>query len=204
MGLLRSEERKLSWGGSIVLAWHRSCRYYKRSGTHLVRLVEEYANPNIGGALGLHGELMVLEGFARSQFVMKGRKTRKYKDREWTRTGHDLDFIFERDSVGYGVEVKNRLSYMDYGELEIKREICQELGIRPVFAVRMMRKSWIYEVGQGGGFSLILKYQLYPWAHRELARRVSRELGLPVDAPRSLEEGTMEIAESILQKPVPR
>jgi hypothetical protein len=37
----------------------------------------------------------------------------------------------------------------------------------------------------------ILKYQLYPWAHRDLARRVRAELGLPVDAPRALEEGTM-------------
>lgn len=38
---------------------------------------------------------------------------------------------------------------------------------------------------------MILKYQLYPWTHAELARRVARELTLPVDAPKSLAEGTM-------------
>jgi hypothetical protein len=43
-----------------------------------------------------------------------------------------------------------------------------------------------------GGFVLVLKYQLYPWTHRELARTVREDLGLPVDAPRALAEGTME------------
>jgi hypothetical protein len=28
-----------------------------------VNLVEEYADPNIGAALGLHAELLILEGF---------------------------------------------------------------------------------------------------------------------------------------------
>jgi hypothetical protein len=42
-----------------------------------------------------------------------------------------------------------------------------------------------------GGFALILKYQLYPWTHKELAKKVAERLGLPVDAPRQLEEGTM-------------
>jgi hypothetical protein len=43
----------------------------------LVALVEEYSDPNIGASLGLHGEMMVLEGFARSQFMMVGKNTKK-------------------------------------------------------------------------------------------------------------------------------
>jgi len=39
---------------------------------------------------------------------------------------------------------------------------------------------------------MILKYQLYPWSHLELAKRVASELGLPVDAPRKLKDGTMD------------
>jgi len=42
-----------------------------------------------------------------------------------------------------------------------------------------------------GGFALILKYQLYPWSHHELAKRVAKELKLPVDAPKAIEDGTM-------------
>ncbi len=46
-------------------------------------LVNEYADPNVGGALGLHGEAMVLEGFARNQFVMRARDVNEYGDRKW-------------------------------------------------------------------------------------------------------------------------
>lgn len=66
------------------------------------------------------------------------------------------------------------------------------LGLRPLFAARMLPKAWIKEIVDAGGFALILKYQLYPVTHRELARRVSKEFGLPVDSPKALQEGTMD------------
>lgn len=190
--LLHSETRELKTGGTIKVVWHRRYRYYRRAAKSLIALVEEYADPNIGAALGLHGESMVLEGFARSQFVMRGKNTCQYGEKEWKETSHDLDFIFERDGIPYGIEVKNTLGYMDYDEFKIKIRMCHELGIRPLFAIRMIPKPWVYELHKVGGFALILKYQLYPWAHKELAKRVKMELGLPVDAPRVLAEGTMK------------
>jgi len=63
----------LQTGASIHLMWHRNHRYYRRDAKRVVQLVEEYSDPNIGGALGLQGEALVLEGFARSQFVMRNR-----------------------------------------------------------------------------------------------------------------------------------
>ncbi len=190
-GLIKSEWHKLRTGTSIKLVWHKGYRFYKRSANRLVSLVEEYSDPNIGAALGLHGETMVLEGFARSQFVMANRNTREYRGRVWKKTEHDLDFIFERDGMAYGIEVKNTLGYMDGKEFLLKIELCKLLGIRPVFVCRMLPKSWIHQLNSVGGFALILKYQLYPWSHRELAKRVSEHLDLPIGAPRYLEEGTM-------------
>jgi hypothetical protein len=105
-GQIRSEWRKLSTGTSIKLVWHRGYRFFKRSANNLVSLVEEYSDPNIGAALGLHGETMVLEGFARSQFVMGSRNTREYRGKLWLQTEHDLDFIFERDGIAYGIRSK--------------------------------------------------------------------------------------------------
>lgn len=191
-GVLRSEVRKLSTGGSIILNWHRSFRYYRRSAAQVVRLVEEYADPNIGAALGLHGESMVLEGFARSQFLMLGRDAKAFEGREWKISDHNLDFIFQKDGRVYGVEVKNTLGYMEYAELNAKVRECEYLKITPVFVVRMVPKTWVEEVRRSGGFTLILKYQLYPWSHRDLAKKVAQELGLPVDAPRALYDGTMK------------
>lgn len=190
--VVRNEVRELRTGGTVNLMWHRSYRYHKREAKRVIALVEEYADPNIGAALGLQGEAMVLEGFARRQFLMLGRNSREYRDRVWTQSDHDMDFIFERDGIGYGIEVKNTLGYMEHDELRIKIDLCRHLGIRPVFAARMLPKTWVNEVVNAGGFALIMKYQLYPWAHRELARRVREQLGLPVDSPRALQEGTMQ------------
>lgn len=191
VGDLSSETRPLSAGGQIKLVWHHRFRYYKRAAAELVRLVEEYAHPTVGSALGLHGEFMTLEGFARNRFVLLGRAVNSLDGVAWTETAHNIDLVFERDGVRYGIEVKNTLSYMDYAELHIKIKLCKQLGLRPVFVVRMLPRNWIYEVAQEGGFVLVLKYQLYPWTHTALARRVAQTLGLPVDAPRALAEGTM-------------
>jgi hypothetical protein len=191
-GLIKGETRTLSsTGGKINLVWHNAYRFYRRNASRLVKLVDEYADPNIGAALGLHGEMMVLEGFARFQFVMRGRETREFADRSWTSTDHNLDFIFELDGQPYGVEVKNTLGYMDYEEFKTKIVICRFLGIRPIFAARMLPKTWIAELVEAGGYAMVLKHQLYPWTHKALARRVARELGLPIDAPRALYDGTM-------------
>src|SRR5262249_39665871 len=86
---------------------------------------------------------------------------------------------------------KEHPGYMDRMEFETKLRLCLHLDIRLIFAARMLPKTWINEVIAAGGFALILKYQLYPWSHRELAKRVRTELDLPVDAPRRLSEGTM-------------
>ena len=52
--------------------------------------------------------------------------------------------------------------------------------------------SWIKELVDAGGYAMILKYQLYPWTHVQLAKRVAKELALPVDAPKALADGTMD------------
>ncbi len=68
-GLIRSEWRKLRTGTAIKLLWHRGYRFQKRSAKKLIALVEDYSDPNIGAALGLHGETMVLEGFGAHSFL---------------------------------------------------------------------------------------------------------------------------------------
>ena len=192
-GVIRGETRILrATGGEINLVWNRGYRFYRRSASRLVSLVEEYADPNIAAAVGLHGEMMVLEAFARFQFVMRGRETGAFAGKRWAESNHNLDFIFERDGQVYGIEVKNMLGYMEYQEFKTKIRMCEFLGIHPIFAARMLPRTWIAELVGAGGYAMIMKYQLYPWTHKNLARRVASELGLPVDAPRAIQEGTMQ------------
>lgn len=75
--------------------------------------------------------------------------------------------------------------------MKAKVALCRYLGLRPLMVARMLPKAWIKEVIDAGGFALIMKWQLYPYTHKELARRVKADLGLPVDAPKALEDGTM-------------
>jgi len=96
-GTILSERRTLSSGGTIKLVWHKKFRYYKREASRVIDLVNQYSDPNIGAALGLQGEALILEGFARIEFVMKGRDAKHYGGRVWIQTDHDVDFVFERE-----------------------------------------------------------------------------------------------------------
>ena len=189
---IKTETRALITGGVIKLLWNRGYRYYQREAKRVVKLVEEYSNPEVGNALSQHGARMVLDGFARSGFILKGQETNEYRGQKWHETNHYMDMIFARDGQSYGIEVKNTLMYMGYNEFKIKIRLCKALGIRPVFAVRMMPTHWVDDLRQEGGVALIFKYQLYPGSLKDLVKRIVKELELPVRTPRRLEEGLME------------
>jgi hypothetical protein len=135
---------------------------------------------------------LILEGFVTNGFLYRGKGINEFNGKKWNDSEHNLDFIFTKDNIDYGVEVKNMLGYMDYDELEIKISICKYLNLKPIFAVRMFPKTWINEVNKNGGFSLIMKYQFYPISHKELAEKVSKILNFPIKTPTSLQQGTME------------
>jgi hypothetical protein len=99
---------------------------------------------------------------------------------QWTETGHDLDFLIQRDGVRYGVEVKNQLGYIDQTEFEVKLKMCRFFGVKPLFATRMMPKNYIHDIGSQMGYALITQNQNYPLLAGDLARRVQATLKLPV------------------------
>jgi hypothetical protein len=97
-----------------------------------------------------------------------------------------------RDGVAYGVEIKNTLKYIPSDEFAVKLEMCRFLGLRPLFIMRFAPKSYNYQIIGAGGFSLIFKYQLYPFGQKAFADRVKEQLGLPVDCPVRISDGTIE------------
>ena len=117
--------------------------------------------------------------------------------------GHEAqsDFIFERDGNAYGIEVKNTLGYLDVDEFATKIRMAQHLGVKPVFAVRALPRTWAHALIQAGGYAMIMQYQFYPWAHKPIADRVRDELGLPVDTPKRIEHGTMQRFENWIVSP---
>ena len=190
--IIVSETRQLKWGGNVTLYWQGSFRYYKREAQKVIDIVERYSIDKVGSSIGHYGELLVVEGFAKIRFLLLGRNVSVLEDKKWEYSGHNLDMVVERDGVRYGVEVKNTLRYMDKGEFEAKIKMCKYFGVRPVFVVRMLPKSWVQFLIREGGFALILKYQLYPEILDDLALSMKTYLRLPVDTPKSLYDGTMK------------
>jgi hypothetical protein len=158
----------------------------------LKALVQEYSDPVFTQALGRHGEMMFDAAMATGGFLPKAKNVRSYAGKTWTQTDHNLDRVFERDSIAYGAEIKNTLPYIPPRELAVKITMCQHLGLTPLFIVRFAPKSYIEDTRRQGGFTLLFKYQLYPFGYADLARRVKTALNLPVDCPRAIEDGTIQ------------
>jgi hypothetical protein len=119
-----TEVKSFAWGGSITLYWNNSYRYYKREAKKVIELVEKYSQDKISLAVGQYGELLVVEGFSKIQFVNFGRSVNKHKGKSWTASSHNLDMIVERDGIGYGIEVKNTLGYIGQ-----KRIYCEDFSL---------------------------------------------------------------------------
>jgi hypothetical protein len=201
-GRIISEPRKLGLGSEIKLLWHRKFRFYKRAASSVFDLVDRYSTSATDGTLGLQGEHLTMAAFARRQFLLMGEETNEYGGRTWEQSGHDLDFIFEKNGVAYGIEVKNTLGYLPVKEFVAKIRLAIHLGIRPVFVVRALPKTWTEALIESGGYAMIMQYQFYPWTHSELATEIRTKLGLPVDTPRRIEDGTMQRFENWVQHPL--
>jgi hypothetical protein len=191
-GRIASDNLPLPGTGIITIYRERGHRYWRRQAEETIKLVSAFSDPAFTAALGAHGELMFDSALASVGFIPTSRKVRQYEGKTWIETGHDLDRIFLRDGVAYGAEIKNTLGYIGRDELLVKIRMCKHLGVRPLFIVRMAPKNYINEVQREGGFTLIFKYQLYPFGQKEFADRVKAALGLWTDSPARISQGTVE------------
>jgi hypothetical protein len=187
-----SELQELAGSTRVRFFFSRRNRYWRRRATAIKKVVLKFSEPEFTRSLGLQGEMMIDSGFPRFGFSPKASNVRQWQSRTWTETNHDLDRVFERDGLAYGLEIKNKLSYIDRFEFETKLRMMKHLCLAPIFVARMMPKTYIHEVASAGGFCLLMGYQFYPYAHREFARTVREALDLPVDCPDRLSDGTIQ------------
>jgi hypothetical protein len=191
-GHIAAEAESLSGALGIVFYHHPSHRYWRRRAREIIGLVSQFSNPAFTAALGAQGEMLFDAALPTAGFIPTGRKVRSYSGRIWEETGHDLDRVFERDGIAYGTEIKNTLKYISREELTIKLRMCKHLGLRPLFIVRMAAKSYINEVRLQGGYTLVVKHQLYPFGQKAFADVVRESLRLPVDCPGRIADGTVQ------------
>jgi hypothetical protein len=186
-------EREILPGTGNISFYHATThRYWRRQAQDVIALVSQFSAPPFTAGLGAQGEMMFDAALASVGFLPTARKVRTYAGKVWAETEHDLDRVFERDGVAYGAEIKNTLKYIPRDELTVKLRMCKHLGLRPLFIVRMAAKSYINEVRLENGFTLVFKFQLYPFGQKPFADTVREALRLPVDCPARIADGTVQ------------
>jgi hypothetical protein len=158
-------------------------RYYKMEARKLEEYLTQLYEPDFTRAVGHYCEMLLDSALARAGFMPVGKDVSEWNGVRWTESGHNLDRIVVRDTIGYGVEIKNTQNYIPHDELRIKIRMCKHLGLRPLFIMRFAPKSYIDEVYRAGGFTLLFEQQMYPLSNIKLMREVRTALGLKIDCP---------------------
>jgi len=191
-GRLREYKTPLQKGITLRFIFHKSHRYYKRQVKKKVEVVREFSGSRIARAYGEQAEILFSNALMKRGFVIEGEDANEFRGKKWTKTEHNLDFIISKDNVVYGCEVKNKLEYIPNDELNIKLDMCNYLGIRPLFIMRYAPKTYINQIYGQGGFSLIFETQIYPLGHEQLVEKIKKILELPADCPRAIPKGIID------------
>jgi len=168
---------------------HRSNRYAKRKINIMTKVIQEYSQEKINKSCGQQAENLFCLGLLKRDFSVLGEKANEFKGRKWTKTGHDLDYIFERDGIAYGSEIKNTFGYIEKNEMDVKMEMCAFLKIRPLFIMRYAPKTWINDIYKAGGYALIFETKVFELGQIDLAKKIEKLLGLPVVCSARIPEG---------------
>ncbi len=192
VGYLKDVRIPREKGTSARYFIYRSNRYPKRRINEIEKLIEEYSQDHITRSCGHRAEDLFLKALAMRGFMPVASKVREYNGKKWEKTGHDLDFVFKRDNIAYGCEIKNTLGYIDKKELQIKLEMCSFWGIKPLFIMRYSPKTYNNMIYEAGGFALIFETQIYELSQGKLVQKMGDVLGLPVICSKAIPDGIID------------
>jgi len=165
---------------NFILVSRSGVRYVKRKEKAHLELAREYSSQVISKATGDYAETLALSGLRELHLTLVDRNARNYQGKTWTESDHDLDFIMEKEGIGYGIEVKNTLDYMPPTEFATKLKMCRYLGLRPLFIVRIRDKLQWDQTKKAGGLIYMFKTKVFPPGQDALIRRIWEQMRLPV------------------------
>jgi len=192
IGYLRDYRIEREKGTSTRYFIHHSNRYPVRAIRRIEEVVQEYSQDNVTRGCGYRAEDLFCKALALRGFLPEGTKITEYNGKKWEKTGNDLDFIFSKDGIEYGCEIKNTLGYINKDELDIKIEMCHFFNVKPLFIMRYAPKSYNNLIYINGGFALLFKTQIYELGQIELVKKIIEIIGLPVISTRSIPGGIID------------
>jgi hypothetical protein len=177
--------------GEIKFYFHKTNRYIQNEIKRKQRVIEWFSQSNITAACGEIADTLFQNGFAQKGFSLLGKDINEFNGKKWLKTKHNLDFIMGKDGVCYGCEVKNTFDYIDQDEMNEKLDMCDFIGIRPLFIMRYAPKNYIDIIQKRGGFTLLFETKIFPLGSEEKVEEIRKELGLPVIISKEIPEGIL-------------
>jgi len=182
-GFLRLEKK-----GIVHFLYRSDIRYIRREINRRAKIIGRYTDPTLTKAIGDYAQMLFSFMFRLNGFRIVGEDTNEYRGLKWEETEHDLDFIIEKDSIAYGVEVKNTLPYMEEDEFKIKLKMCEFLGLIPLWILRNAPAVQFEQMKLCNGFILKFKTQIYPLGQEPLIRDIWEIMRLPVSIWKKIPE----------------
>ena len=93
---------------------------------------------------------------------------------------------------GFSLDLDNTLGYIEKEELEVKLEMCDFWGIRPLLIMRYSPKTYNKMIYEKGGFVLIYETQIYELSQEKLVDKLKNILQLPVICSKAIPEGIID------------
>ncbi len=114
-------------------------------------------------------------------FTVVARHVNQYDGTRWLKEeGPDLDFVIEKDTITYGVEIKNTFDYMPPDEFQEKIDLCKRHGIVPLFPLRCPSDRQFETMQSVNGLALKFKARIFPPGQEHLVRDIWSYMRLPV------------------------
>ena len=165
------------------------------------RWIRKYSDNEVTNMTGHHLHDIVKAELRAQGFEITSEDTKKYLEIEWPETKQTLDIIAKHKirNLTIGVEIKNTLRPVPISEISEKIQICQHLGITPVFACRWL-EPYRDGIESKGGFLWQFKKQMYPKGQERFVETLRKRFKFPVEVNSELPPTAIKEFENWIQK----
>jgi len=181
-GFLKAERRFVGKGKDvpIIFVCKQSRRYTALEIRERIEIVDRFSDDEVNKGVGKYAEILFAHMLEKNQFQVVDRHTKSFRGKTCKKSRKNLDFIVEKDGVSYGMEVKNTFDYMPQDEFEEKLDMCQFLGLLPVFPLRYPSPQQFELMGEVDGLALAFKTRFFPPGNQKLVTAIWNHFRLPV------------------------
>ncbi len=178
---LKAEPRTFGTNMHVIFVCRRNLRYISNQIKTKLKIMERFSDDELNDGVGKYAEILFYHLFGKNQFEIIGNDTNTFRGNTWSRSDRNLDFIIRKDGISYGVEIKNTFDYMPLDEFEEKLDMCQFLGLLPLFPLRCPSPQQYALMKEVGGLALQFKTRIFPPGNQNLLTDIWNHFRLPVN-----------------------